>query len=343
MTRLLLTRLAGSVAAVLGASIVSFVVLRVFPGNPARLILGPLATRTAVEHLQHSLGLDQSLPAQYWRYISRFFSGEWGYSYQAGDSVSHLIFSRLGASVELALYAFTGAFVSAVALALLVTYRRRPYLDAIVRGLSFVGLGTPQFWLGLLLLMVLSQSLHLFPGPVGRLSSGTAPPPSVTGLYTLDALLAGEPGTFFNALWHLVLPAFCLGFFAFAYLVRLLRANLLEVSREPFLIVARSKGPGRWRVFVRHALPNAFLPTLTASGLLLAQLLGGSVLVESVFDWPGVGQLVVQSIQRSDYGVVQTFILLSAVVYVAVNLLVDLLYGLIDPRARTMQATAVEA
>jgi ABC-type dipeptide/oligopeptide/nickel transport system permease component len=340
MRRLIVNRVFGSLGAVLGASIVSFVILRVVPGNPARLILGPLATQAAVEHLRQVLGLDQSLPVQYWHYISRFFEGEWGYSYEAGDSVSHLIFSRLGASVELALYAFVGAFLAAVLLALLVTYRHRPVLDAFVRGLSFAGLGTPQFWLGLLLLMVLSQSLHLFPGPVGRLNPGAVPPPSITGLYTIDALLAGRLGTLLDALWHLVLPAFCLGFFAFGYLVRLLRANLLEVSREPYLLVARSKGPDRWRTFVRHALPNAFLPTLTASGLLLAQLLAGSVLVESVFDWPGVGQLVVESIQRSDYGVVQTFILLSAVVYVAVNLVVDVLYGLIDPRARITGAAS---
>jgi ABC-type dipeptide/oligopeptide/nickel transport system permease component len=160
------------------------------------------------------------------------------------------------------------------------------------------------------------------------------PPPEVTRLYTVDALIAGQPGVFLDALRHLFLPAVALGLAPFAYLVRLLRANLLEVSREPFIVVVRSKGIGRWTAFARHALPNAFLPTLTASGLLLAQLLGGSVLVEKVFNWPGVGALVVDSILRQDYAVVQAFILLSAFAYVSINLVVDVLYGVIDPRVR---------
>jgi peptide/nickel transport system permease protein len=139
---------------------------------------------------------------------------------------------------------------------------------------------------------------------------------------------------FWNAFEHILLPSIALGLSGFAFLVRLLRANLAEVSREPFLLVARSKGLSRWATYVRHALPNAFLPTLTASGILLAQLVAGSVLIEKVFNWPGVGALVVDSILRQDYSVVQTFILLSACAYVVVNLAVDLLYGVLDPRAR---------
>jgi len=340
--RLLGRRLGGSLVAILGASIVSFVILRAVPGNPARLILGPLAHQDAVDRLTRTLGLNEPLPVQYWHYITHFVTGDWGYSYIAGDQVSHLILSRLAASAELGLLAFAWAFLAAVGLALFVTYRHRPLSDGVVRALASVSLGTPQFWLGLVLLMVFSQGLGLFPGPDGRLSPGTAPPPHVTGLYTFDALVSGQLGTMLDALWHLILPAFCLGFFVFGYLVRLLRANLLEVSREPYLIVARGKGLDRYRAFVRHALPNAFLPTLTASGLLLAQLLAGSVLVEAVFNWPGIGAFVVASIQRQDYGVVQTFILLSAVAYVVVNFAVDVLYGVIDPRVRAAAATAGE-
>jgi len=343
MTRLVRQRLGGALAAVFGASIVSFVILRAVPGNPARLILGPLAHQDAVDRLAKSLGLDDPLPVQYWHYITHFAVGDWGYSYVAGDTVSHLILSRLAASAELGLLAFAWAFVAAVGLALFVTYRRRPLSDGVVRALASVSLGTPQFWLGLVLLMVFSQALGWFPGPDGRLSPNVAPPPHATGFYTVDALLAGQLGTFANAVWHLILPAFCLGFFVFGYLMRLLRANLLEVSREPYLIVARGKGLDRFRAFRRHALPNAFLPTLTASGLLLAQLLAGSVLVEAVFNWPGIGAFVVASIQRQDYGVVQTFILLSAVAYVVVNLAVDVLYGVIDPRVRAAAATTREA
>jgi ABC-type dipeptide/oligopeptide/nickel transport system permease component len=200
-----------------------------------------------------------------------------------------------------------------------VTYKSRPTLDKLGRGLSFVAVGTPSFWLALIGLIFGFQHFHLFPGPEGRLSSSYNPPHSITGLYTVDSLLHGQFGEFVDALWHLLLPGLVLAFAAFGFMFRLLRTNLLEVRNEPFLIVVRSKGVPRWTAFVRHALPNAFLPTLTASALILADLLAGSVLVETVFVWPGVGQLVVNSIQRQDVGI---------------NTLVDLIYGVIDPRVR---------
>ena len=338
MVRFVASRVGGALAAVFGASIVSFVVLRAVPGDPARLILGPRASAQQVEAFAHSLGLNDPLPQQYLDYVGAFLRGDWGYSYTSGATVRAIFGQRLAASVELALVAFVGALVAAVACAVLVTYRRRRIADGAVRTVALVGLGAPQFWLGLLLLIVLSQWLGLFPGPEGRLSPGTQPPASVTGLYTVDAILTLDPAAFVDAVWHLVLPAFCLGLFAFGYLVRLLRANLLDVNREPFLLVARGKGLGRLRTSIGHALPNAFLPTLTASGLLFAQLLGGSVLVESVFNWPGLGAFVVASIQRQDLSFVQTFILLSAIAYVAINLVVDLLYGAVDPRVRVQRS-----
>lgn len=280
------------------------------------------------------MGLDKPLYVQYWLYIKGIFSGNWGFSFSTGETVRHEIVSRLPASIELGLFAFVFAFTGAVLVALITTYRHRGWVDSSVRGISYFGLGTPPFWFGLVALLLFSQVWPIFPGPEGRLSPNVTPPPTVTHLYSVDALLAGQWSTEADALWHLVLPAIVLGLAPFAFLVRLLRANLLDTSRESFIVVARSKGLGRWTAFVRHALPNAFLPTLTAAGLLLAQLLAGSVLVEEVFDWPGVGQLVVSSVLEQDYAVVQTFVLLSAIVYVAVNFIVDVLYGVIDPRVR---------
>ena len=334
MARILSSRVLSSAAAVFGASIISFAFLRVAPGDPARLVAGPLATPKQLAAIREQMGLDQSTLVQYWDYISAFFRGDWGHSFGTGEEVTTLMGQRLPPSIELGLFAFLGAFVTAVVLALVATYRRRPVLDGTVRSISFLGLGTPPFWLGLLLLLVFFVWLGWLPGPEGRLSATTIAPPHHTGLYTVDSLIAGQWGTFWDAVKHLILPAFALGFASFAYLVRLLRANLLEVSREPFLVVARSKGLSRWTAFARHALPNAFLPTLTAAGLILAQLIAGSVLVEKVFNWPGVGQLVVDSILRKDFAVVETFILLSAIAYVVVNGLVDVLYGVIDPRVR---------
>ena len=332
MTKFALSRLGGSLVTIFGASLVAFVLLRLLPGDPAELVAGRLASAQEVAQTRQAMGLDSPIPVQYGDYIWGFLHGNWGYSYSFGLPVRSLIASRLPASLELGLAAFVVAFFAAVLLALAsVRYR---LADWFVRPLSFLGLGTPPFWLALLLLVLFTQDTHWFPGPEGRLSGGLTPPPTVTGFYTIDSLVAGQWSIFGNALWHLVLPVAALAFVSFAFLVRLLRANLLEVSREPYVAVVRGKGLSRGQALRRHALPNAFLPTLTVGGLVLAELLAGSVLIETVFDWPGVGALVAQSIQRKDYAVVEIFILLSAVVYVVVNLIVDLLYGVIDPRIR---------
>lgn len=328
------SRILGGAASVFGASLLAFVFLRLLPGDPARQVLGPLASDAAIAQLRDDMGLNDTIWVQYARYVTDFFTGDWGFSYTAGQEVSTQIGSRLPASIELGLWAFLLAFLAALALALLSTYRRRPVIDGFARAAAFVGLGTPPFWLALILLVVFFAQLGVLPGPEGRVSPGTELPPKLTGLITIDALLSGDLPLFWGAFQHILLPAVALGLGAFALLVRLLRANLLEVGREPFLVVARSKGLSRWEAHRRHALPNAFLPTLTASGLLLAQMIAGSVLVEKVFNWPGVGTLVVDSILRQDFSIVQAFILLSACAYVAVNLLVDLLYGVLDPRVR---------
>ena len=327
-------RVLGSLGAIFGATILAFIILRALPGNPARLIVGPLGTPQAVHAVEHEIGLDKSLLSQYWLYISHFFKGDWGYSYADGKSVKALIGERLPATIELALFSFAITMFFSIALALLVTYRRRPVADRIVRGIAYLGFGTPPFFVALLLLIVFFRSFHVLPGPDGRLGAAASPPPTVTHMYTIDALLAGQWGTFWSAFEHLLLPAIALGLSSFSFIVRLLRANLLEISREPFITVARGKGLSRWTAFRRHALPNAFLPTLTAAGLVLGEFLAGSVLIERVFNWPGIGSLVFDAIVKQDYAIVQTFILLSAVIFVLVNLAVDLLYAVIDPRVR---------
>lgn len=334
MLRLILARVVTSIIALVGASIFAFVILRVTPGDPTRLILGAFAPQESVDRLREELGLNLPLADQYLIYVRDFLAGDWGFSYSTGEPVATQLASRFPATLELGLYAFLFAFVGAVVLALLAAYRRGPISDGATRALSFFGLGVPPFWFGLVLMIVFFEHLHWLPGPDGRLGPGVAPPPAVTRLYTIDALLAGQFATFADAAAHLVLPVITLGLFPLSFLLRLLRANLLDVSREPFITVARSRGLSRWAAFVRHALPNAFLPTLTAAGLLLGQLLAGSVLVEKVFNWPGVGALVTDGILRQDFSVVQAFILISAFIYVLANLLVDILAGFIDPRVR---------
>jgi ABC-type dipeptide/oligopeptide/nickel transport system permease component len=327
-------RVAGSLLAIFGASILSFVLMRILPGDPVRLALGAMPSKALVHAQYVRMGLDQPWYVQYWRYMSAFFRGDWGFSYSAGEPVTTQIVQRLPATIELALVAFAVALAGAVVLALLVTYRKRRHLDRTVRGIALVGFGTPQFFAGIVLLLVFSYWFKILPSPDGRLSMGIQAPPTYTHLYTIDALIAGQFGTFGNAVSHLVLPAITLALLDFSFLVRLLRANLLEVSREPFILVVRSKGMGRWDTHRKHALRNAFLPTITVSALVLGDFLAGAVLVEKVFNWPGVGALVADSIVRQDFSVVQAFVLLTAFMYVFINLMVDLAYALIDPRVR---------
>jgi len=332
MARILIGRLLAALTAVFGASVVAFVLLRALPSDPARLIVGPLASEEALQAQIRRMGLDRPLVEQYWIYATDFVRGDWGFSYVAGVPVRQLMAQRLPASIELGIAAFFIATLLAVSLAVFATYVRRG-VDLPVRVSSFLALGIPPFWFGLISLMVFFEWLGIAPGPVGRLAFAERPP-TITGLFVFDAIITGRWATAWEAVAHLVLPAVALALAPYGYVVRLLRANVLDSARAPHVRVALSKGISRWRAHRKHVVPNAILPTLTASGLLLAQLLGGSVLVEKVFNWPGVGTLVVDAILRQDFAVVQAFILLSALIYVFVNFIVDVLYGVIDPRLR---------
>lgn len=331
MIDFLLARIGSAIVTIFGASVLAFAVLRTVPTNPARLIAGPFANDEVIAQVTANLGLDKSLPVQYLDYVTSFFIGDWGFSYSAGQPVLSQITERLPASAELALYAFLFAFFGAVLVTVLVSFLNSRWLDRFLRLLSFISVGVPPFWLALLFLMVFFERLGWFPGPVGR---GPAPTGLYTGLFTIDYLLAGDFAGFGTALHHLALPSIALALGPFGYLVRLLRANLLDIINEPFVTVLHAKGVAPISTHFRHILPNAFLPTLTAGGLILAQLLGGSVLVERIFVWPGIGTLVIDGILRQDYAVVQAFIMLSAIIYIGVNLLVDILYGYVDPRVR---------
>ncbi|MBN9618851.1 MAG: ABC transporter permease, partial [Actinobacteria bacterium] len=257
-----------------------------------------------------------------------------GFSYSQGQNVSTLIRVRLPATIELGL---TG-LVLAIGLALIsagwAVYSRRRGADVTLRTASSVAMGTPTFWLALVLILLLSLKVGVFPGPEGRLSSNINPPPNITGLYTVDALLSGQISTFFNAVWHLLLPGFVIAVAPFAFLSRLFRAQLRTTLREPFITVQRSQGLTRRQAFLRHAVPNSMLALIPASALLFAELLTGSVLVEKIFAWPGVGAMTVDAIEQKDFAVVQGVILLSTLFYVLISMLADVVHTTIDPRLR---------
>src|SRR5262245_15620161 len=215
-----LNRVLGMIIAIVGASFLAFFFLRVVPGNPAKLILGPLAPQSSVRQLSHDMGLDRPVTTQYYLFMKGFLTGSWGFSYSTGQPVRTVIGQRFPATLELDFYAFLLGTSMAFLLALVATYRRRPLVDRSVRGLSYLGLGTPPFWLGLILLVVFFEHLQLLPGPEGRLSPTTSPPPHVTGFFTIDSLLAGQFATFADATRHLILPVVALSVAIFAFLVR---------------------------------------------------------------------------------------------------------------------------
>jgi dipeptide transport system permease protein len=331
MLNFVANRIGGALVTLFSASVLAFIILRAMPANPARLIAGPFASQEVIDGLTRAMGLDKPIYIQYLTYIRDFARGDWGFSFSAGSPVIEQMAIRLPASIELAVYAFLIAFVGAVLIAVYASRTRSTFVDALSRGYSFLCVGLPPFWLALVLLIVFFEYLGWLPGPEGR---GPEPNHAVTGLYTIDALLGGEWKVWWENVEALVLPSIALALGPMGFLVRLLRANLRDVEHEPFVTVLSAKGVPPLAVYFRHILPNAFLPTLTAGGLILAQLLGGSVLIERVFTWPGIGAFVVDGILRQDYAVVQAFVMLSALAYILVNLSVDLLYCVIDPRIR---------
>ncbi|WP_328917466.1 MULTISPECIES: ABC transporter permease [unclassified Streptomyces] len=334
MLAIISKRLAVGMATILGALVFSFLLLRKLPGDPARLVGGDLADATTIANIRAGMGLNKSLPLQFWDYLTSLAHGNLGFSFSAGQPVTDLLKTRLPATIELGLTGVCIAVVSAIVFGAVAVFRRKRGADISLRTTSSLAMGSPPFWLALVAILLLSVKLGIFPGPEGRLSPGTAAPPSFTGLYTLDALWAGEFGTFFNAVWHLILPGFTIAVGPFAFLSRLFRSQLRNTVREPFVLVARSRGITRRAAFIRHVVPNSLLPLVAATAMLLAELMTGSVLVEKVFGWPGVGSLTVDAILQKDFSVVQGVIVLSAFLYVAVSVLADVTYSTIDPRIR---------
>jgi ABC-type dipeptide/oligopeptide/nickel transport system permease component len=299
----LLRRLAQAVVSLFVLSVFAFAMIHLVPGNPVQIMLGTEATPPAVRQLTHSLGLDRPLYVQYLSYTGRLLHGDFGDSIHSGLPVTDEIGSRIGSTVQLALAAMVIAVPLGILMGTVAAAVRRPALDFLIMTLALVGLSMPTFWSGLLLILVFALLLHWLP-VVGTGPSG------------------------------LVLPAIALALPAAAVLARMTRANLLEVLGQDFIRTARAKGLSWSWVVSRHGLRNAFIPVLTIIALQLGGLLSGTVIVESVFGRSGVGRLAIQAIEERDFPLVQGVILLAGAVFIAVNLVTDLLYPLVDPRIR---------
>jgi len=331
--RIIVKRLALLLLVVLGVSVITFVISHLIPGDPARLVAGERATDEMVLHIRHTLGLDRPWPVQYWRYLGGLLHGDLGTSIRTSRPVLEDLRAFFPATLELALVALVLATLAGVPLGILSAVYRNKATDQVVRTLAVTGISTPAFWLGLILIIVFYGRLHLLPGG-GRLPEGLNPPAKVTGFYILDALLTGNSAALAASLKHIVLPGFALGFVHLGVVARQVRSAMLEQLGEDYVRTARANGLPKWGIILRHALPNALIPSVTVLGLALGDLLYGAVLTETVFAWPGMGAYVVNSIQALDFPAVMGFAVVVSFAYVILNLVVDLLYLVIDPRIK---------
>lgn len=311
MSRYIATRAVAVIPTLVGLSLAVFLILHLTPGDPAFILGGPEATADDIAAIRHTLRLDRPLAEQYMSFVLRAAVGDLGESFRVKRPVAEEIAAKFPFTIELAVAAITLAIIIGVTAGTISAVRRYTILDNVITVAAMAGVSIPSFWLGLLLLLGLSLSLGMFP------ASGRGGP-----LWTLDGIR------------HIALPAFTLGVAAAAAIARLTRSSMLEVLNHDYITTARSKGLRNASIIGRHAFKNAVIPVVTLVSIQFGHLLGGAIIVESVFGWPGVGRLVVTAISTRDYPVVQGTVLVMGAVFVTINLLVDLLYGYLDPRIR---------
>lgn len=335
LLRFVVRRLAALVALSLGITFIAFALTQLVPGDPIRANLGQIAQTQpdVVAAFRHHYGLDQPLPVQYLRYLLHLAQGDLGESEQTHNSVLHDLGQFAPATAELAITSIVIAIIVGVGLGILAAVRRNQPTDHVLRLISLGGISVPTFWLALLALYVFFFRLGWAPGG-GRLDPGVLSPPHVTGLYTVDALLAGQWSTAWDALRHLVLPSLVLALFNVGLLTRYTRSAVLEVIDQEYVQGARAKGLPEHVVVLRHVLRAAMTSLITVIGLAFANVMTGSVLVENIFAWPGIGQYAYESATALDLPAIMGVSLFVAVIYILVNFVVDLLYGVIDPRIR---------
>jgi dipeptide transport system permease protein len=334
MGNLVLQRLLVAVPSLVGVVIVTFLLTRALPGDPAAYFAGPAATKEAIEQIRVKLGLDQPLIAQFGRYLADLARGDLGTSLTTGQPVLTEIRTRLPASAELTLLGLLLSVSIAVPLGIFAATRPGSLIDHTCRVVATAGVSLPVFFTGLILIYVFYYIVGWAPAPLGRLDIFYSPPPQVTGFYLIDSAIARNGELFLASLKQLILPALTLGIFSLAPIARMTRASMLAVLSSDFIRTARASGLSSFTITVTYAFRNAMLPVVTTLGMVFSFLLGANVLVEKVFAWPGIGSFAVEALIASDFAPVQGFVLTMAVMYVVLNLLIDILYGLIDPRVR---------
>jgi peptide/nickel transport system permease protein len=334
MLSMVLKRLLLAVPSLIGVVIVTFLLTRALPGDPAAYFAGPAATKEAIQEVRVKLGLDKSLPQQFLGYVMDLARGDMGSALTTGQPVAAEIRARLPASAELTLIGLILAMGIAVPLGIFAATNPNSLIDHACRVVATAGVSLPVFFTGLILVYVFYYLLGWSPAPLGRLDVFYSEPAKVTGFYLIDSAIARDWEVFLASLKQLILPALTLGIFSLAPIARMTRASMLAVLASDFVRTARASGLTPFTVIVTYAFRNAMLPVVTTLGMVFSFLLGANVLVEKVFAWPGIGSYAVEALIASDFAPVQGFVLTMAIMYVALNLLIDILYGLIDPRVR---------
>jgi peptide/nickel transport system permease protein len=332
VTAYILRRLALLVPTLAGISVVVFLMIYLVPGDPAQVMLGERANAESLAALRADLGLDQPFHVQLARFFGDLLTGDLGRSFRTHERVTVEIFHRFPATVELTLAAMLFAIVGGVGLGLLSAVRRGGMLDYVAMTIATAGISMPVFWLALVLILLFAVELPWLPIS-GRLSADVYFP-ATTGFYTIDALLAADGRAFWDVLRHLALPAVTLGTIPLAVIARMTRSSLLEVLGEDYIRTARAKGLAPMAVLLRHAVRNAFIPTLTVIALEFGYLLGGAIITETIYAWPGIGRWLFLAVLARDFRAVQGGVLLIATLFILVNLLADVLYAWLDPRIR---------
>lgn len=334
MARYLTRRAATTALTLFGIVVVVFFVVRILPGDAAVLRAGPYADADRLAQVREQYGLNEPLYLQFWSYLSGVVRGDLGTSTVSNGSVTTELLQRLPASLELGLYAVVLACVIGIPMGILAAARQGGAVDRLARIAVITGSSMALFWLGLLLIYFFYSRLGWFPAPIDRLPVSTEPPPHITGLFTVDALLSGKPGLAWTAARSLMLPVLTLTVVLVAPVMKMVRQSMIETLRSDYVRTARAMGLRETDVLVRDGFRNAMLPVVTAIGIVFGYMLGGNIIVETLFAWPGIGRYAYQSIQNNDLEALQGFVILVGVLYLLLNVVIDVLYGIIDPRIR---------
>ncbi|MGE5606348.1 MAG: ABC transporter permease [Bacteroidota bacterium] len=334
MLKYIIRRIGYLFLVVLAMSIIMFVISHALPGDPARVAAGgERATKVMIEAARERLGLDKPLYIQYFIYIKNLLHGDFGRSFSTNRPILDDLLEMLPASIELTVFALIFACLIGIPLGITAAIHENTWVDNSLKAVSSFFVSMPDFWMGLLLILVFYGKLHLLPF-TGRLGFISEPPPLITGFFTIDSLLTGQFQIFGDALLHLILPAITLGFVSIGFFSRMTRSSMVEVLKADYIRTAFGKGLPKKLIYYKHALRNAFIPVLTIIGLQLGNIVGGAVVIETIFAWPGIGRYAVQAVENQDFPAIMGFAIIYSLFYAIVNFAVDIISMFINPRLR---------